>query len=353
MASTPAGSPAALHPTADPAWLASGAEEILEPGLPIVDAHHHLWGPPRGPYLGAELAADIGEGHRVVATVFADCTEGYRTDGPEGLRSVGETEFAAQVAREAEAGAYGGVLLCAGIFSRVEMRDGAAVAEALHAHIEAGQGRFKGVRFSSPWDADPAIRSTARLYTEGLLYDPTVREGIACLAPLGLTLDTWLYHPQIQDVADLAEAFPDTQIILDHVGGPVGTGRYAGKRDEAYAVWRKGVEAVARQPNVSVKLGGLAMELSGFDFHEGPKPPSSQELADAWRPYVEPCIELFGADRAMFESNFPVDKFSCSYGLLWNAFKRLAAGASAQEKTALFSGTAARVYSLDLSAATA
>jgi predicted TIM-barrel fold metal-dependent hydrolase len=345
MATSSDGAPQALHPVGAPEWLALRVEDTLEPGLPIVDPHHHLWGAPRLRYLGQDFAADIAGGHRVVATVFTDCTEAYRTDGPQAYASVGETEFAVQVAKSAEAQPFG---ICTGIISRVEMRDGAAVEGVLRAHIEAGEGRFKGVRFASPWDPDPSIRSTAREYPGRLLYDPRVREGIACLAPLGLVLDTWVYHPQIVDVADLAAAFPQTSIVLDHVGGPVGVGPYAGKRDEAYVTWRKGIEAAARQPNVSVKLGGLAMALCGFDFHERAAPPTSQELADAWRPYVEPCIELFGPGRAMFESNFPVDKLSCSYALLWNAFKRLAAGSSAAEKTALFSGTATRVYNLDL-----
>ena len=338
----------AFLPAGDPAWLARSVEDILEPTLPIVDPHHHLWGPPRWQYLGEEFAVDVASGHNVVATVFTDCTEGYRTDGPEAYKAVGETEFAARVAAQSDRGAFGKVKMCLGIVSRVDLTIGAASADVLRAHIEAGGGRFKGIRFSSARDPDPDVRSTTRTYPEHLLLDPKVAEGVACMAPLGLVLDTWVYHHQLSDVAALAAAFPETSIVLDHVGGPVRSGPYAGRTDEVYAIWKRGITEVARHPNVSVKMGGLGMKLSGFHFEDLPEPPSSQVLADTWRPFIEPCIELFGADRAMFESNFPVDNISCSYQVLWNAYKRLASGCSDAEKTALFSGTAARIYDLPI-----
>ncbi len=183
---------------------------------------------------------------------------------------------------------------------------------------------------------------------KGLLLDSTFRKGFACLAPLNLSFDAWLFHPQIGELAELARAFPDTRIVLDHCGGPVGLGRYAGRREEILAVWKASILDIAKCPNVVVKLGGLAMRLLGYDFHERPRPPSSEELAAAWRPYIETCIEAFGPERAMFESNFPPDKGQCSYQAIFNAFKRIAAHCSESEKTALFSKTAAGFYRLEL-----
>ncbi|CAO3422407.1 amidohydrolase family protein [Azospirillum doebereinerae] len=345
---TKSGTHAVILPSADPGWLALRQEAILEPDLPIIDPHHHLWDAPRSPrYLAEELQRDAQAGHNVIATIFTDCSEGYRTDGPENLRPVGETEFVTAIADQVAAGVFQPAGLCAGIISYADLREGAGVRDVLEAHIAAGKGRFKGIRQSTSWDPNPEVRTTIRTPPEGLLRDPTLREGFACLAPLGLTFDSWVYHHQLGDVADLAAAFPDTAIILDHVGGPVGIGPYAGRRDEVFAQWKAGILEVARRPNVSVKLGGLAMRLGGFGFHERPVPPSSEDLAAAWRPYIETCIEAFGADRAMFESNFPVDQLSCSYAVLWNGFKRLAAGASDGEKAALFSRTAARVYGIE------
>lgn len=333
--------PAVILPGGNPEWLAKRVEAAIDADLPIVDPHHHLWDLPRPRYLRDEMLADIGSGHNVVATVYAECTEGYRADGPQNLRSVGEIEFAKGIAD-----ATGG-RVCAGIIGYADLQAGAAVLEVLEALIAAGGGRFKGIRQSTAWDASSEVRTTIRTPPEGLLRQAKLREGFARLAPLGLTFDSWVYHPQLADVAGLADAFPDTIIVLDHVGGPVGVGPYAGRRDEVFALWKQDVLEVAQRQNTYVKLGGLAMRLGGFGFHEQPLPPSSEELAGAWRPYVETCIEAFGSDRAMFESNFPVDQLSCSYSILWNAFKRLTEGCSADEKANLFSRTAASVYSLE------
>lgn len=340
-------SDAILKP-ADPEWLKKRQEEIIEPDLPIVDPHHHLWDAPRTRYMAEELLADARAGHNVRATVFVDCTERYRTTGPENMKPVGETEAMAEIAVDSAAGKYGDIALCAGIVGRADLVEGASVEEVLLAHIEAGKGFFKGIRQSTAWDPNPEVRTTVRTPPQGVLLDKKVREGFAKLKPLGLTFDAWVYHHQLSDVTDLAASFPDQPIILDHVGGPIGIGPYAGKRDEVFAVWKRGILDLARHQNVTVKLGGLAMRLGGFGFHELPEPPSSEDMANAWRPYIETCIEAFGPDRCMFESNFPVDQLSGSYALLWNAFKRLASGYSADEKTALFSGTAARVYTLSL-----
>jgi L-fuconolactonase len=333
----------------DPAWVAKVTEEALEPSLPIVDPHHHLWQRAGNDYMFHDLLADTRTGHNIVATVFVDCHSMYRKAGPPELRCVGETEFANGVAAMCASGLYGGLRACSAIVSHVDLRLGAKAGAVFDAQIAAGNGRFIGIRYQTGLDKDPGIRATRTNPTPGLMADKTWREGFRELDKRGLTFDSWTYHPQLAEVGDLAAAFPNTQIVLDHVGGPLGYASYASRHDEVFATWKKSMAELARRPNVTVKVGGLGMAMGWFDFYQRPSPPSSQMLADAFKPWVETCIELFGADRCMFESNFPVDKITSGYGVLWNAFKRLAAKASAAEKTALFSGTAARVYKLDLS----
>ena len=328
-------------------WLALHSEAIIEPERPIIDPHHHLWDRGGQRYLIEEMAADIASGHNIVATVYVDCRSMYRGKGPEGFRPVGEGEFANGVAAMSASGGYGKAQICAGIVSHVNLLLGDAAKPVLEAEIAAGGGRFRGIRHSSAWDADPDIAHMHATRPKGLLLDPAFRKGFACLASLDLSFDAWLFHPQLGELADLARAFPDTRIVLDHCGGPVGLGRFAGRREETFAVWKAAIQDIAKCENVVVKLGGLAMRLLGYDFHERPRPPSSEELAAAWRPYVETCIEAFGANRAMFESNFPPDKGQCSYQVIFNAFKRIAASCSEAEKTELFSRTAADFYLLE------
>jgi L-fuconolactonase len=342
----PVAPPAPMFPV-DEAWLALREEAALDPALPIVDPHHHVWDRPGGRYLFDALRQDLGSGHTITATVFVECRSMYRAAGPVEMRPVGETEFVAGVAAMSESGAYGPTRICAGIVGHADLRLGARVRPVLEALIRAGGGRFRGIRVINAWDAGPGVKSTAIEPPPGLLADPAFREGFAELAPLGLSFDAWQYHAQIPELIDLARAFPQTTIVLDHVGGPLGIGPYAGKRDEVFARWRQDITLLAQCPNVVVKLGGLGMKICGFGFSELPVPPSSEDLAAAWRPYIEHCISAFGPTRSMFESNFPVDKGSCSYGVLWNAFKRLAAGASDTERADLFSGTATRIYRLD------
>jgi predicted TIM-barrel fold metal-dependent hydrolase len=247
----------------------------------------------------------------------------------------------------AASGTYGKTQVCAGIVGYADLTLGAAVEKVLEAMITAGSGRFRGIRFITASHPDQAAWGSMVTRPEGLLTDQRVREGFARLAPLGLSFDAWMYHTQLGDLLDLARAFPETQIVLGHVGGPIGLGRYAGKRDEVFAEWSGRIRELAACPNVHVKLGGLGMRMFGFDLHTRELPPSSEELAAAWRPYIETCIAAFGPERAMLESNFPVDKGSCGYAALWNAFKRIAAGYSAAEKAALFSGTATKFYRLN------
>ena len=264
------------------------------------------------------------------------------------MRPVGETEFINGVAAMSASGIYGKTRHCAGIVGHADLTLGSRVEPVLAAHIRAGGDRFRGIRHITAWDADASVRNPAYSPPRGLLGDKSFREGFAVLGRLGLSFDAWLYHPQIGELADLARAFPATKIVLNHVGGPIGIGAYAGRRKEVFAVWAASIKALAACPNACVKLGGLGMRMGGFGFHEQPEPPSSEALASAWRPYVETCIAAFGASRCMFESNFPVDKGSYSYPVFWNACKLLAKGASKTEKTDLFAGTAARFYGLDL-----
>jgi L-fuconolactonase len=333
------------------AWLAKRpSEAALEPELPIIDPHHHFWDTPqRGRYLLPELLADIGREHNIVATVFVECRSMYRKDGPAEMAPVGEVEFVNGIAAMSASGGYGPCRVAEAIVGHADLTIGARVREVLEADLAVAGGRFRGIRYGVSWDASEAVgKFVSRFVPPHQLRDPKFREGLAQLAPLGLSFESWQYHPQLPDAIDLAREFPDTTIILNHVGGVLGVGPYAGRRQEILASWRKDIGELAKCPNVNVKLGGIGMTSFGFDFHERDVPPSSDELAAAWGQYIEPCIEAFGADRCMFESNFPPDKQSCGYTELWNAFKRITAGASAAEKTALYSGTAARVYRLTL-----
>jgi predicted TIM-barrel fold metal-dependent hydrolase len=271
----------------------------------------------------------------------------YRAGGPREMRPVGETEFVAGIAAMSDSGGFGKTRVAAGIVGYADLTKGDWVQPVLEAHIRAGGGRFRGVRHSGGWDADPIIGNSAPDMAPGLYERPDFRAGLAKLSALGLSLDAWVFHPQLADVTALARAFPGTNIIMGHCGGPLGYGAYAGKRDAVFAAWKASVTELARCPNVTMKLGGMMMRLAATDYLAQPRPPSSEELAALWRPYIETCIELFGPQRCMFESNFPVEKMGIGWSALWNAFKRLASGASAGEKQALFAGTARRVYRLD------
>ena len=344
------------------------AEAILEPDLPIIDPHHHLWDRQVSPpdpsvpehgyaatvrlsprYLLDELLADAGAGHNVVATVFVECRSMYRANGPDLLKPIGETEFVNGVAAMSASGRYGALRACAGIVGRADFTLGDRVAEPLEAHIAASPARFRGVRQTASFDADPAVLGPIALTPSGLYASEAFRSGFGHLARLGLSFDAWLLEPQLPELIALARAFPDTRIVLDHVGTPLGLASYQGKRPERFAVWRANIRELAKSPNVFAKLGGLGMAFCNFPSFLAEPRASSQQLADEWRPYVETCIEAFGPERCMFESNFPVDLGSCGYATLWNAFKRLAAGASNEEKAELFSGAAKRFYRLDVS----
>jgi L-fuconolactonase len=329
------------RPLPRPEWLGKLTEDILEPELPIVDPHHHLWDHPGSRYLLDELLADVDSGHNIVATVFIQCGSGYRQTGPEEMRPIGESEFVRAIAEKSDRRGSR-TKICAGIVSFADLRS-ANLEAVLGGQIEAAGGRFRGIRQIAAHD--PAIiGASSYVPPPGLLDDPNFRRGLKRLPAYDLTFEAWIYHPQIATLTEVARECPEVKIVLNHFGGPLGVGPY--NREAAFPVWRAAVRELAACPNVHVKLGGLAMIVNAFDFHLAPLPPSSGELANAWRPYVETCIEAFGADRCMFESNFPVDKGACSYPVLFNAFKRLAHGGSASEKALLFAGTAARFYRL-------
>lgn len=329
------------------AWLAQVQETTLEPGLPICDPHHHLWDKREGRvqrrYLIDEIVADVSSGHNIVSTVFIEHLSMFRADGPDEMKYVGEVEFANGIAAMAASGLYGKTKVSAGIVGFADLTTGSRVKAVLEAEMAAAPDRFRGIRCTGAWDPDPRI---ARAEKPGLYLDRAFREGFAQIASLGLTFDMTSRFPQLLECADLARAFPGTSIILNHVGGIAGIGAYAGRQQEIFRTWRTGMTELATCPNITVKLGGLAMEYCGFGFHERPKPPTSQQLAEVTRPYYETVIELFGADRCMFESNFPVDKVGCSYNVLWNSFKRITQNASASDKAKLYHDTAARVYRL-------
>ena len=331
-----------------PDWLAQVREEALERSRPIVDPHHHLWDRAGERYLLDDLLGDIASsGHDVRATVFIQCGAMYRATGAEEERSLGETEFVNGIAAASASGTYGPARACAGIVGFVDLTLGDRVAPLLEAHLATARTRFRGVRNRTAWHPSPEVRSNLLGPPPGPLEDPRFIEGTRRVAEHGLVLDIWAYQTQLARVAEITRAVPSLTVVVNHCGGPLGVGPYAKHREDGFAEWRRDVLALARLPNTIMKLGGLAMEVGGHDFHLPDLPPTSAVLEAAWRPVVHTLIEAFGAGRCMFESNFPVDKGMCGYGALWNAFKRLSAGASEAERAALFAGTATRIYRLD------
>jgi len=327
-------------------WLDQVREEPIDPEMPICDPHHHLWDHADHQYLLDDLLADTKE-HNVVSTVFVECMSEYRKSGAEALQPVGETEFVESVAQQSLDRPGNEMLVCAGIVGFANLLLGEEVEPVLAAHQEASPDRFRGIRHACGWDPSPEIRNSHTKPPGGLYLIPRFRDGLRCLAKLGLSFDSWLYFTQIPELAALARAVPDAPIIMDHVAGPLGIGPYAKKKDEVFRQWKKAITEIAECDNVVVKLGGLQMPICGFEWHKRDTPPGSQELAKATAPYYAHCIEAFGVERCMFESNFPVDKQSCSYTVLWNAFKRFAADFTDAEKAMLFHDNAVRAYRID------
>lgn len=324
-------------------WLAQHTEPVIEPELAIIDPHHHLWHRQDERYLVPDLLEDLGAGHHVVATVFVQCRSMYRTDGLVAMRPVGETEF---VIEATQGLAPGQPRVAAGIVCMADLMLGDDVVPILEAQLEAGQGRLRGVRNMT--SSHPALTSMFGRMPEHRLLDERWCKGASHLASRSLVCDVYAFHTQLDDVVELARRLPDLTIVLNHLGTPLNSGPFEGRQEQVFAEWKTAMTRVAHCPNVMLKLGGAGIHVIGFRFHENALPPDSRELAGAFRPYVETGIELFGVQRCMFESNFPVDKGQFGYRSLWNAFKRLTHGASAEEKTQLFAATAARVYRLPI-----
>ncbi|MEL6738545.1 MAG: amidohydrolase family protein [Pseudomonadota bacterium] len=342
------------------------SEAILEPDLPIIDPHHHLWDlramlpmfpEPRHRFIETlvdaahytfdQFLGDVSTGHNVVATVFMECGAFYNAAYGDANKVVGEVEFVNGVAAQSASGLYGDLRLCAGIVGHADLLQGAAAGAVLDALKAAAPARFKGIRHQGAWDADPDVLGPPFHAPAELYKDAMFREGFAELGKRGLSFDAWILEPQLPDVIDLARAFPDTPICLDHCGTPLGNASYAGKLEERFDIWRANILELGACENVMVKLGGLAMHNCAMP-DDGPAAGySSESLAPMWKPYIETCIEAFGTNRAMFESNYPVDRWGASYPVLWNTFKRITAGASDDEKAALYAGNAKAFYALD------
>ena len=330
-------------------WLALTQEDALEPDLPICDPHHHFWDlrPQRLPYqryLLHELLDDIGSGHNVRSTVFVEARSMYRAEAPEETRPVGEVEFVQGLAAAAASGVYGSSRAAASIVGHANLNLGSDVRPVLEALQAASPNRFRGIRHSVTWDPHPEVENTAAHNMPGQLASANFREGAGVLSEMGLSLEAWMYFPQLPELAHFAKAVPDLTIILNHIGGLIRVGPYANRDDEVLATWRSGIAAAAECPNVNIKLGGIGMPRTGFDWHERDTPIGSEELADSMAPFMDYCVQQFGPERCMFESNFPVDKVSYSYNVMYNAFKRLSRGYSQSERAAMFHDTAVRVY---------
>jgi predicted TIM-barrel fold metal-dependent hydrolase len=325
------------------AWLAQTPEEALEPGIAICDPHHHMWDRPGSVYMVEELLADA-EGHNLVDTVFVECRSAYRQDGPPEMAPVGETEFMEEIAVRSLADPNCPTEVAKGIVGHVDLTLGDGVAPVLEAHVAASPERFRGIRHACAWHPSPDMPPGYMNSPAELMRDPAFRKGLAKLQEMKLSFDSWAYFTQATELAEIARDFPELIIISDHTSGVLGIGPYTGKREETFGEWEAAIEKLAAHPNIYMKLGGLAMPLTGFDWPERDVPPGSEEVAEAFAPYHLACIEAFGVERCMFESNFPVDKISCSYRVLWNAFKRVVQGFSPEEKAWLFHDAAAAAY---------
>jgi L-fuconolactonase len=319
-------------------------ETALEPEIAICDPHHHLWEHSGDRYLLRDLMDDLESGHNVVKTVFVECGSGYRKDYPTETRSVGETEFVLENSLKAEE-EFGKPGIMAGIvgFADLTLRHG--VEKVLEMHVAAGKGRFRGIRQSCAWDENEEVHLNHNT-PKGLMTSPKFREGFAYLQKYNLVFDAAIFFHQLPELADLAKAFPDTSIVVNHIGGFVTSGPYNNKREAVFKEWKKNIAALSGYPNVYIKVGGMGMPFCGFDWFKRSLKPDSQEIAKATAPFYLWCIEKLGVNRCMFESNFPVDKMSYSYVAVWNAFKRMTVDYSSSERKALFHDTAVKVYRL-------
>ena len=324
-------------------WHAQLHEEVVDPDREIVDAHHHLHEREGRVYRLEDLHRDTDSGHRITQTVFVDCKSHYRQEGPEALRPVGETEYVASLV-EASRAAGGASASIAAIVSHADLKLGAAVEEVLDAHAAAGRGLFRGIRQVAAHDPHEELRWIGAQVPPGLYRDPGFLQGLRVLGAKGFSFDAWHFHHQMRDFISAVRAVPQTTFVLDHFSTLLGVGPYAGRRQEIVRSWREDMAELARLPNVYIKLGGTTMPANGFGWENREVPVTSDEYVAQLREVFLFTIDTFGPRRCMFESNFPVDKISVSYRVLWNAYKKMAAAYSEDEKAALFCGTARNVY---------
>ena len=326
-------------------WLELTQEDVLDPDLPICDPHHHLWDKPGDRYMIDEISRDVGSGHNIVQTVFVEVDAMYRSSGPEEMRPIGESEWVRGIGAQSDSGLYGRTKVATGIVGYANLNLGARVEPVLEAMESVSSGRFRSVRHTCSWDEYEPLRSH-RSGWPGMMAETKFREGLSKLIDRGHSFDALVYHPQLSELTELVDAFPNGVFVLNHIGRPLGVGPYQGHRDKVYEVWKKDMAKLAERSNVLVKVGGLGNRVSGFGWDTQPEPPNSQELVEKTSPYYLYTIEVFGPERCMFESNFPVDKNSYSYKTIWNSFKRMTQGFSSTEKTWLFHDTAAKAYRL-------
>ena len=327
------------------AWLELTQEDVLDPDLPICDPHHHLWDKPGDRYMIDEISRDVGSGHNIVQTVFVEVDAMYRSSGPEEMRPIGESEWVRGIGAQSDSGLYGRTKVATDIVGYANLNLGARVEPVLEAMESVSSGRFRSVRHTCSWDEYEPLRSH-RSGWPGMMAETKFREGLSKLIDRGHSFDALVYHPQLSELTELVDAFPNGVFVLNHIGRPLGVGPYQGHRDKVYEVWKKDMAKLAERSNVLVKVGGLGNRVSGFGWDTQPEPPNSQELVEKTSPYYLYTIEVFGPERCMFESNFPVDKNSYSYKTIWNSFKRMTQGFSSTEKTWLFHDTAAKAYRL-------
>lgn len=321
-------------------WLALSQEAVLFPEQPIFDAHHHLWDRPYSRYVAEDFKSDVDDGHDIRASLYIQCRTGYRIDGSEATRPVGEVETVLEWCHAMP-------MHPVGLVAFADLMLGEDVRPVLEAVIEAGAGKVRGVRNFTAYHPDPDVRSNPVPAPAGLMCSDAFRAGAKVLSEQGLVLDVWAYHTQLSEVRDLAQTLPDLTVVVDHCGGPLGVGPYREEGVDKFRAWRQSLALVAELPNTWIKIGGFGLAVMGHHYARLPKPPHSSQLAADWAPYIESCIELFGPQRAMFESNFPVDKGQFSYRALWNAFKRLSAGMHSDVRDQLFWGSAARCYGIN------
>ena len=326
-------------------WLELTQEDVLDPDLPICDPHHHLWDKPGDRYMIDEISRDVGSGHNIVQTVFVEVDSMYRSSGPEEMRPIGESEWVRGIGAQSDSGLYGRTKVATGIVGYANLNLGSSVEPVLEAMESVSSGRFRSVRHTCSWDEYEPLRSH-RSGWPGMMAETKFREGLSKLIDRGHSFDALVYHPQLSELTELVDAFPNGVFVLNHIGRPLGVGPYQGHRDKVYEVWKKDMAKLAERSNVLVKVGGLGNRVSGFGWDTRPEPPNSQELVEKTSPYYLYTIEVFGPERCMFESNFPVDKNSYSYKTIWNSFKRMTQGFSSTEKTWLFHDTAAKAYRL-------